>query len=273
VGSAGLRRRPVAVATSYDRSAPRWERGAGAVYRPLAAALVSSSPASLDGAKALDVGSGTGAVADAAGRLGARVVATDLSLPMLGASGRRLGRAAVADVVALPFANDAFDAVLAGFVINHLDPAGALREMARVVRPGGVVLASTWADGTDPVKSAIDAVLDRRGWTPPVWYRRMQADVLPDVGDPVRLGRLASASGLADVAAVEQAVDLGITDPRAAVAYRLTVAHVADWYGGLTPAARTDVETEAVAAVGSLVRDWRPRVILLSGRSGGQPNR
>ena len=49
---------------------------------------------------------------------------------------------------------------MAGFVLNHLPPAPALAELARVVRPGGVVLASTWAGGPpDPVKSAIDGVL------------------------------------------------------------------------------------------------------------------
>jgi SAM-dependent methyltransferase len=62
-----------------------------------------------------------------------------------------------ADVLDLPFKDGAFDVALAGFLINHMPPGPALAELARVVGPGGVVLASTWAtDGPDPVKAAID---------------------------------------------------------------------------------------------------------------------
>ena len=49
---------------------------------------------------------------------------------------------AVDDVHALSFANDSFDAVHAHQVLQHVaDPVTALREMARVCRPGGVVAA------------------------------------------------------------------------------------------------------------------------------------
>lgn len=48
----------------------------------------------------------------------------------------------VADVMALPHDDDAFDVVHAHQVLQHLtDPVGALREMARVCRPGGLVAA------------------------------------------------------------------------------------------------------------------------------------
>ena len=46
----------------------------------------------------------------------------------------------VADLMALPFDDDSFDVVHAHQVLQHLtDPVGALREMARVTRPGGIV--------------------------------------------------------------------------------------------------------------------------------------
>jgi ubiquinone/menaquinone biosynthesis C-methylase UbiE len=47
-----------------------------------------------------------------------------------------------ADVMALPYAAASFDVVHAHQVLQHLtDPVGALREMARVTRPGGLVAA------------------------------------------------------------------------------------------------------------------------------------
>jgi ubiquinone/menaquinone biosynthesis C-methylase UbiE len=47
-----------------------------------------------------------------------------------------------ADMAALPFADESFDLVYCRFVLVHdRDPSGALREMARVTRPGGAVVA------------------------------------------------------------------------------------------------------------------------------------
>src|SRR3954465_12881149 len=49
------------------------------------------------------------------------------------------------DAMALPFPDDAFDAALMPLVIFFVpDPAGGVAEMARVVRPGGVVAAYAW---------------------------------------------------------------------------------------------------------------------------------
>ena len=45
----------------------------------------------------------------------------------------------------LPFADAAFDAVTANFVLNHVsDPREAARELTRVVAPGGTLIATTW---------------------------------------------------------------------------------------------------------------------------------
>jgi ubiquinone/menaquinone biosynthesis C-methylase UbiE len=45
----------------------------------------------------------------------------------------------------LPFADDAFDAVVSGLVLNFVpEPAQAVAEMTRVVRPDGVVAAYVW---------------------------------------------------------------------------------------------------------------------------------
>lgn len=97
----------------------------------------------------LDVGCGPGtitldlAAAVAPGRVvGIEPVAAPLEAAR--AEARRRGdtttRFETADVTALPHADDSFDVVHAHQVLQHLvDPVGALREMARVCRPGGVV--------------------------------------------------------------------------------------------------------------------------------------
>jgi ubiquinone/menaquinone biosynthesis C-methylase UbiE len=98
------------------------------------------------GMTALDLGCGTGraltALRAAVGPSG-RVVGLDATHEML-AEAQRLGRAGrvaallLGDVLRLPFATTCADAVFAGGLLPHLaDPAAALREIARVTRPGG----------------------------------------------------------------------------------------------------------------------------------------
>jgi ubiquinone/menaquinone biosynthesis C-methylase UbiE len=89
-----------------------------------------------------DVGTGTGFVAKAAIDAGARVIGIDNSDGMLAQVRERFaGRAFEArqgDTDALPLADGEVDAVLGNMVLHHApDPAGAIREMARALRPGG----------------------------------------------------------------------------------------------------------------------------------------
>jgi demethylmenaquinone methyltransferase/2-methoxy-6-polyprenyl-1,4-benzoquinol methylase len=159
----------VAVASAYDHLARAWDEGAGLVYRPLARLLVRSSPAGLAGWTVLDAGSGTGAVAQAATAVGASVVVLDRSPGMLSFDGGGGWPAVKGDALDLPFGDGVFDGALAGFLINHFPPASGLAELARVVQPGGVVLATTWAGGdVDPVKAAVDSCSFRLvGWRRP----------------------------------------------------------------------------------------------------------
>ncbi|MCS6852022.1 MAG: class I SAM-dependent methyltransferase [Gemmataceae bacterium] len=81
----------------------------------------------------------------------ALVVAFDLSLNMLRRARRRVGsdrvRFAAADVTRLPYADGIFDAIVCGWVLEHLpDPRPGLRELARVSRPGGRLLLLTTED-------------------------------------------------------------------------------------------------------------------------------
>ncbi|MET7397585.1 methyltransferase domain-containing protein [Dactylosporangium sp. NPDC005572] len=95
----------------------------------------------------LDVGAGPGTItADLAGRVG-RVTALEATADALDVTRGGAGHLAtvdfaVGDVHELPFPDDSFDVVHAHQVLQHVaDPVLALREMARVCRPGGWVAA------------------------------------------------------------------------------------------------------------------------------------
>jgi SAM-dependent methyltransferase len=91
----------------------------------------------------LDVGCGTGAILE---RLGnpERNVGIDLAPEAISFCQRRgLTNVQQADICALPFPDASFDAVICSSVLYHQwvgDVAGAVREMHRVLRPGGVLL-------------------------------------------------------------------------------------------------------------------------------------
>ena len=268
VGKAGAGGRPAAVTSVYgDTVAAVWADGAGVVYDPLAAALVATCPVRLPGARVLDAGSGTGVTASLVAAEGGRVVACDLSSSMISAQRGRRWPAAVADVLALPFPPQAFDAAIAAFLLNHIDPVAGLRELTRVVRPRGAVIASTWAAGPDPVKSVIDGILTARGWRPPPWYRTMKTVIEAVSGDPEGLGAAAHRAGLVEVSVTRRAEGLGVGDPLAVTHYRLAVPHIFPWVAGLDETTKGRLIDEAASAVEPLLPDWRPAVLFLAGRS------
>lgn len=96
-----------------------------------------------------DIGTGTGILAAELARLGMHVIAIDHSPRMLEAARAVLAADGVVGVElrageagALPIEDAAMDAAFAHMVLHYLpSPADAIREMARVVRPGGTVIA------------------------------------------------------------------------------------------------------------------------------------
>lgn len=98
----------------------------------------------------LDVAAGTGALALAAARSGARVMATDFSPGMverIAAAGAPNVEARVMDGQALDLSDRTFDAVFSIFgVMMFPDWRKGLAEMARVTRPGGHGVVATWQE-------------------------------------------------------------------------------------------------------------------------------
>jgi ubiquinone/menaquinone biosynthesis C-methylase UbiE len=109
----------------------------------------------------LDVGCGLGETTERfVKELGADVQAIDLSPRMVELSRMRGIDAHVGDVQALPFADGAFDCVFAGWVFYHVpDLEKAVAECARVLRPGGRLVASSYFENNmDELWNLIDGL-------------------------------------------------------------------------------------------------------------------
>ncbi len=164
---------------TYDRYArllsfgqdPRWRRF-----------LVSRVQA--DAVRVADVATGTAAVAIELARAvpGRTVVGVDQSPEMLAAGRERVARAGLAERIelregraeALPFADGEFDALTFTYLLRYVDDPGAtLRELARVVRPGGTV-------------AMLEFAVPRGAWRP-LWELYVRAG-LPLAGRAVSPG-------------------------------------------------------------------------------------
>ncbi len=127
-------------ADHYDHFRALWLRLAGA---PAEQALIEDLRAVLrPGARVLDAGCGTGEVARQVLRLEptAQVTLLDLSAGMLSRAADVPGKHVLGSVLELPFADESFDIVTSGWVIETVpDPRAAVREYLRVINAGGHV--------------------------------------------------------------------------------------------------------------------------------------
>jgi SAM-dependent methyltransferase len=118
------------------------------------------------GDRVVDVGAGTGALADELLVRGAHVAAAEPSAPFVASLHRRFPGVDVREAGAeqLPWPDASFDAALAQLVVAfmHDAPAG-LREMRRVVRPGGTVAVCMWDRDGMEMLTAVSRTRDALG--------------------------------------------------------------------------------------------------------------
>jgi SAM-dependent methyltransferase len=217
---------------AFDVAADAYARFMGRYADPLAEEFVELAGVRA-GQRALDVGCGPGALtARLVERLGADAVsAIDPSAPFVAAARERCPGVDIRQgtAEALPYDDGAFDLASANLVVHFMsDPVGGLREMARVVRPGGVVAATVWnhAGGTGPLST----------------FWRAVKDLAPDAADEAALpgtgegdlGDLARRAGLLEI----DEVTLTVTVPYAGFdewwdPYLLAVGPAGDYVAGL----------------------------------------
>jgi demethylmenaquinone methyltransferase/2-methoxy-6-polyprenyl-1,4-benzoquinol methylase len=158
---ADLKKQPAQVAAMFDDVAARYDLvndvlslGQDRRWRRAVASAVDAR----DGERVLDLAAGTGTSSASFTANGAVAVACDFSLGMLRQGAKQRGGADVGgvrfvagDALALPFADDSFDAVTISFGLRNVhDVDAALRELLRVAKPGGRLVicefsAPTWS--------------------------------------------------------------------------------------------------------------------------------
>ena len=192
------------IAGFYDAMNSVMTAGLHHRWRARAADLARVGP----GSRALDVASGTGDLAIELASRGAEVVGSDFSEGMLGVARRKAPglRWEFGNALELPYDDDAYDAATVGFgARNFSDLERGLREMVRVVRPGGRVVVleittpqkpplstffSLWFDRVVPVLGRLGGESEA--------YTYLPSSVKRFPG-PQALGAIMHAAGLRDV--------------------------------------------------------------------------
>lgn len=148
------------LAGTYDRYARLLSFGQDPRWRAFLVSRVDAGP----GDAVVDVACGTGAVSvELARTLGCRVVGVDQSPEMLAEGRRRVEAAGLGDRIELrdgraeelPFADGTFAGLTFTYLLRYVDdPAATMRELVRVVRPGGTIAMLEFAVPPRPLPRA-----------------------------------------------------------------------------------------------------------------------
>ena len=260
------------LADAYGRGAHAYATVLDPTLEPMARCMIELGGVSVSH-RVLDLATGTGAIARAAARTGAGVAALDLSGGML-AIARRLSPRSIsfvrADASLLPFASQVFDATTCGLSLSHfIDVPAVLAEVRRILRPGGVFVASTWGSaGTDPSFSAAFSVYKRHTRN----KLRPFSTLLDEASwvDPDRGREVIAASGLTSVEVITRRLAGAYGSSVAAVEWTLAWPLTAEGRDQLASATRDALLTDAVAAVEAVGNlEWHRDVHYYRARAPG----
>lgn len=188
------------------------------------------------GDRVLDVGCGNGHPLALLQEAGCTAIGLDRSVGML--QGMPTRRACAADAQALPFPDSTFDAAAAFMMLYHVpDRRAAARELRRVVRPGGTVVATTLSERNQPELRALVEDAVGGGWT---WSRPSESAFPLERGAEI-LG--VAFESVEVVRAPERRIS--VTDPGAMADY---VASTRDHHEPTLPGRRWDEVVDAVRA-------------------------
>jgi SAM-dependent methyltransferase len=194
----------------WRAAAPYWEKYAPtirAMFAPLTRALIEEAGIT-SGQAVLDVAGGPGepslTIAEMVGPAGS-VTCTDAVAEMVAAAEREARRRGVTNIKfrqcaadSLPFDDDSFDAAVSRLgVMFFPDPPAGLREMLRVVRPGGAVSLAVWhRSDLNPFAHVITSVVSRHVDTTPAEPGAPDAFRFAEPGALARVLEGAGATGV-----------------------------------------------------------------------------
>lgn len=140
---------------------------------------ITDSRSPLRAATVVDLACGTGSAAIAAARLGAQVTGVDITADLIAQARAKAEAAGVSvtwrtgDAADTGLPDAAADAVISNMGIIFVDPERQVAELARILKPAGVLGFSSWVrDTVNPFFDPIMAVLGKppaRGFSPDQW--------------------------------------------------------------------------------------------------------
>jgi SAM-dependent methyltransferase len=236
----------------WDRAVEHYETFWREQLRPAHDAVLAAARLT-PGERVIDIACGTGMVtmpaAAAVGSVGT-VLATDISQRMVDDVARRASEHGLVNVAArrrdaedLGERDDEFDVALCSLGLMYVPaPEIAVREMARVLRPGGRAVAAVWGERRNC------------GWAElfPIVDARVSSDVCPmffALGAPGSLGSIAARVGFVDIEEIRVSTELVYHDEDAAIGAAFLGGPVALAHSRFDDAARASAYDEYLASI------------------------